>query len=55
MDDTVQQRPGKNEKYRENIRREWEQKASNKGTQNGAKECHKEMTLDSLVDNLNLG
>jgi len=55
MDDTTQQRPGKDEKYRENIRREWEQEVSNKGTQNGAKECHKEMTLDSLVDNLNLG
>ena len=52
MDDTVQQRPGERlKKYREKIRREWGQKESIRGTQNGAKE----MTLDGLVDNLNLG
>ena len=52
MDDTIQQRPGERlKKYREKIRREWGQKESNRGTQNGAKE----MTLDGLVDNLNLG
>jgi len=52
MDDTIQQRPGERlKKYREKIRREWGQKESIRGTQNGAKE----MTLDGLVDNLNLG
>jgi hypothetical protein len=56
MDDTVQQRPGERlEKCREKVRRELEQKEPNRGTQNGAKEGQKGMTLDDLVDNLNLG
>ena len=57
MDDTVQQRPWEErlEKYQGEIRREWEQKESDRGTQNGTKESQKEMKLDDLVDNLNLG
>jgi len=57
MEETVQQRPWEErlEKYQGEIRREWEQKESDRGTQNGTKESQKEMKLDDLVDNLNLG
>ena len=56
VDDVVQESPGKRlEQYREKIRREREQTELGKGSQNVAKECQKKMTLDSLVDNLNLG
>jgi hypothetical protein len=57
MEDTVQQRPWEErlEKYQGEIGREWEQKESDRGTQNGTKKSQKEMKLDDLVDNLNLG
>ena len=57
MEDTVQQRPWEErlEKYQGESRREWEQKESDRGTQNGTKKSQKEMKLDDLVDNLNLG
>jgi hypothetical protein len=57
VDDVVQERPGKRlERYREKIRREREQTELGKGSQDSVKEeCQKGMTLDSLVDNLNLG
>jgi hypothetical protein len=46
MDDTVQQRLGERlEKCREKVRRELEQKESDRGTQNGAKECQKEKNV----------
>jgi hypothetical protein len=56
VDDDVQKSPGTRlEQYREKIRREREQTELGKESQNVAKECQKKMTLDSLVDNLNLG
>jgi len=56
VDDVVQERPGERlERYRGKIRREWEQKESKRGIQNGTKECQKEMALGCLIDNLNLG